>query len=216
MTANITFREAESPIPQATCGKRRTPWSLPAMASRAIADARSAEKAAAQDRAWDLWLDCHSQREIAEIVGREYPAFADTTQQTLSNWLNKFTKIFENLSPTAWLLQLGIRKTVVNDQFTDEEAIEICRSIWGNDEPTQRRARSKPTGPAGSCCGQPAIASASSMPHQPGARILLVQIFADDAGIGDDIAVINERGHNPVRIDLEIFGLEMILALAEI
>src|SRR5262249_33289517 len=36
------------------------------------------------------------------------------------------------------LLQLGVKKNVVNDGFTDEEAIEICRAIWGNDdEPRQ-------------------------------------------------------------------------------
>ena len=56
-------------------------------------------KRAVQDRAYDLWLDCYSQRDIAEIIGREYPAFDGTTQQTLSNWLNKFSADAENLSP---------------------------------------------------------------------------------------------------------------------
>ena len=48
---------------------------------------------------YDLWLDCYSQRDIAEIIGKEYPAFDGTTQQTLSNWLNKFSADAENLSP---------------------------------------------------------------------------------------------------------------------
>lgn len=46
-----------------------------------------------------MWLDCLSQREIVEIIGKEYPAFADTTQQTIDNWLNKKSKTFANLSP---------------------------------------------------------------------------------------------------------------------
>jgi hypothetical protein len=32
-------------------------------------------KDAAQDRAYDLWLDCFSQRDIAESIGKEFPAF---------------------------------------------------------------------------------------------------------------------------------------------
>jgi transposase len=46
-----------------------------------------------------LWLDCCSQREIAEIVGHEFTSFADVTQQTISNWVNKFSANADFLSP---------------------------------------------------------------------------------------------------------------------
>jgi hypothetical protein len=62
-------------------------------------EARTEEKAGAQDRAYDLHLDCLSQREIATAIGKEFPAFSDVTQQTIGNWANKKTKEFENLSP---------------------------------------------------------------------------------------------------------------------
>jgi DNA modification methylase len=62
-------------------------------------DARDIEKDAVQNRAYDLWLDCHSQRAIAKAISDEYPAFAEITQQTMTNWLNKFTTDAANLSP---------------------------------------------------------------------------------------------------------------------
>jgi len=43
-------------------------------------DARQTEKQEQQDRAWDLWLDCFSEREIADKIG--------TPQQTINDWLN--------------------------------------------------------------------------------------------------------------------------------
>src|SRR6516162_1293745 len=50
-------------------------------------DARAEEKRAVHDRAYDLWLDCYSQRDIAEIVGREYPAFEGTDHETVGRWV---------------------------------------------------------------------------------------------------------------------------------
>ena len=50
-------------------------------------DARAEEKRAVQDRAYDLWLDCYSQRDIAEIIGREYPAFEGTDHATVLRWI---------------------------------------------------------------------------------------------------------------------------------
>lgn len=44
-------------------------------------DARDEEKREKQDKAWDMWLDCYSQGEIADTV--------NVTQQTVSNWLTK-------------------------------------------------------------------------------------------------------------------------------
>ena len=51
-------------------------------------DARAEEKRAVQDRAYDLWLDCYSQRDIAEIIGREYPAFAGTDHKAIGRWVD--------------------------------------------------------------------------------------------------------------------------------
>ena len=38
----------------------------------------------------------------------------------------------------------------------------------------------------------------------------LVEIFGDDGGIDDDGAVMVERGHDAIRIELEIVGLELV------
>lgn len=42
-------------------------------------DARKAEKEQQQDKAWDLWLDCGSSREIGEVVG--------ATHTTIQEWV---------------------------------------------------------------------------------------------------------------------------------
>jgi len=61
-------------------------------------DARAEEKCAVQDRAYDLWLDCHSQRDIAEIIGKEYPAFDGIDEETTRRWVNSTkSKDFENV-----------------------------------------------------------------------------------------------------------------------
>jgi hypothetical protein len=62
-------------------------------------DVRAAEKAAAEDRAYDLWLDCLSQREIAEIIGREFPAFADVEHTTIGRWFGAKANLFANAPP---------------------------------------------------------------------------------------------------------------------
>ena len=48
---------------------------------------------------YDLWLDCYSQRDIAEIVGREYPAFAGITQPGIKKWVDNFSASADLLSP---------------------------------------------------------------------------------------------------------------------
>lgn len=44
-------------------------------------DIRAQEKAEQQERAWDLWLDCHEQQEIAEQVG--------VSEATISGWFKE-------------------------------------------------------------------------------------------------------------------------------
>lgn len=53
-------------------------------------------------------------------------------------WLAHNAEIldFETPRTAQRLLQLGISKCDVNVAFTDEEAIEICRTIWGNNKHT--------------------------------------------------------------------------------
>ena len=54
-------------------------------------DARRYEKQQQQDRAWDLWLDCHSEREIAAAIG--------VPQQTINRWVTQNRTASENGSP---------------------------------------------------------------------------------------------------------------------
>jgi hypothetical protein len=71
-------------------------------------DTREAEKLAAQDRAYDLWLDCYSQRAIAETIGKEYPAFADTGQKTINDWLERISANADFRSPPASLQHFDV------------------------------------------------------------------------------------------------------------
>ena len=52
--------------------------------------------------------------------------------------------------------------------------------------------------------------------HQAHRRVSFVEIFADYAEIDDDIAVVDQSRHHAIRIDRQIFGLEMVLGLAEV
>jgi hypothetical protein len=56
-------------------------------------DVRKAEKAAQQARAWDMWLDCRSQEQIAEAVG--------VAQPTISGWLSETADLREFIDPPA-------------------------------------------------------------------------------------------------------------------
>lgn len=54
-------------------------------------DARAEEKRAKQELAWDMWLDCRTQEEIAAKVG--------VTQDTVSKWLQISRNCAESLEP---------------------------------------------------------------------------------------------------------------------
>lgn len=54
-------------------------------------DIRDQEKADQQAKAWDEWLNCHDQSEIADDLG--------VTQQTISNWLQEMTKSSNFVQP---------------------------------------------------------------------------------------------------------------------
>jgi hypothetical protein len=56
-------------------------------------DAKRDEKQQQQDSACDMWLDCFSQEQIATRL--------DVTQQTISNWLQKFQSVGEFVEPPA-------------------------------------------------------------------------------------------------------------------
>lgn len=61
------------------------------VAKKYCAQARQTEKRKQQEQAWDLWLDCVSQVEIAERLGQ--------SQQTVSNWVQKREQDSEICSP---------------------------------------------------------------------------------------------------------------------
>lgn len=54
-------------------------------------DARKAERDEQQAKAWDMWLDCNSQSDIADAVG--------VTQQAVSQWLQQNAELREFVEP---------------------------------------------------------------------------------------------------------------------
>jgi hypothetical protein len=46
------------------------------------------QKAAAQARAWGLWLDCHSEREVADAIGVPQPTIHGWLDDRISNSLD--------------------------------------------------------------------------------------------------------------------------------
>lgn len=54
-------------------------------------DVRKAEENERKEKAWDMWLDCHSYREIGEAVGKDH--------KTISDWAGDFRKNFQNSPP---------------------------------------------------------------------------------------------------------------------
>jgi hypothetical protein len=54
-------------------------------------DARQDEKKAAQAKAWDLWLDCLSEREIAKLLDRDHT--------TIGDWVGDFRRTAEFHQP---------------------------------------------------------------------------------------------------------------------
>lgn len=65
----------------------------PSVAEKYCAKARQAERRNQQERAWDMWLDCVSQVEIAEQLG--------VPQTTVSGWLTNREQSSEIVSPPA-------------------------------------------------------------------------------------------------------------------
>jgi DNA modification methylase len=56
-------------------------------------DARADEKRTAQAKAWDMWLDCRTQQDIADELGD------GNTRQTVSNWLQNMADLPEFANP---------------------------------------------------------------------------------------------------------------------
>lgn len=56
-------------------------------------DARQQELQAQKNKAWDMWLDCQSYREIGEAVGVDH--------KTIAAWCGEFTASAENSPPPA-------------------------------------------------------------------------------------------------------------------
>ncbi len=71
---------------------------------------------------------------LIEIGQRLLEKKASLPHGKWESWLKENEEIlgFEHPSTARRLLQLGKHKTRVDAPFTDDEAVEICRTIWGN------------------------------------------------------------------------------------
>lgn len=68
-------------------------WEVGAIAWKQLADARQTEKAQQQAKAWEMWLDSASEREIVEQVG--------VTQPTVNEWVKEKRAGAEFYQPPA-------------------------------------------------------------------------------------------------------------------
>ena len=94
-------------------------------------DARAEEKCAVQDRAYDLWLDCHSQRDIAEIIGKEYPAFAGTDHATVLRWIGGAkSKDFGNAPPDSRHTSIFGNSRRLTKMPAANPTLAPCRRRW--------------------------------------------------------------------------------------
>jgi hypothetical protein len=78
------------------------------VAAKYCAAARQTEKTQQQDRAWELWLDCVSQLEIAERL--------DVPQTTVSDWLTKKERSSEIGSPPESLQHFDVWNFATTDR----------------------------------------------------------------------------------------------------
>ena len=89
------------------------------------------EKRAVQDRAYDLWLDCYSQRDIAEIIGKEYPAFAGTDHATVLRWIGGAkSKDFGNAPPDSRHTSIFGNSRRLTKMPAANPTLAPCRRRW--------------------------------------------------------------------------------------
>jgi uncharacterized protein YjcR len=77
-------------------------------------DARKAEKQAQQDKAWDLWLDCVPQTEIAARLG--------TGQPTINEWLIGKRKDAESDNPPESRQHFDIWQFATSDKDSGQQS----------------------------------------------------------------------------------------------
>lgn len=99
-------------------------------------DERKAEKEVLQAKAWDLHLDCWSQRAIAECM--------DVSQPTIKDWLDRKTKDFANLSPPVsrqhfdvWQFQTSDKTSGSQSYFGALPPQVMENLLWFYTEPGQ-------------------------------------------------------------------------------
>ena len=81
------------------------PGAVDPFRSDLILDARAEERQEKQDKAWDLWLDCYTEREIAaEVLGDE------EKRPTIQKWLDKRRTEFANYQAPASLQTFDVWK----------------------------------------------------------------------------------------------------------
>lgn len=63
-------------------------------------DARAEEKRQQQGKAWDLWLDCQGEREIADVIG--------VSREAINDWVGSFRKNADFTTPPASLQHFDV------------------------------------------------------------------------------------------------------------
>lgn len=97
-------------------------------------DARQTEKQAQQDRAWSMWLDCGSQREVADVLG--------VSQPTIADWIDKKSADAVFLSPPPsrqhfdiWQFQTADKDSGQQSYFGAVPPQVIENLLWFYTEP---------------------------------------------------------------------------------
>lgn len=105
-----------------------------ATAKKYAADARRDEKEQQQAKAWDMWLDCHTQVDIAEVIGVPRP--------TVIGWLSEMERRSEFDTPPAsqqhfdiWQFQSDADSDTTYFGRMPEQVVENL--LWFYTEPGQ-------------------------------------------------------------------------------
>lgn len=77
-------------------------------------EARSDEKRAAQQLAWDMWLDCHTQQQIADAVG--------VAQPTVVSWVSEMADVPKLIEPPESLQDFTVWKFHIADKDAGQQS----------------------------------------------------------------------------------------------
>lgn len=165
-------------------------------AKKYVSTARQDEKKQLQERAWDMWLDCHTQQSIADELGMD--------DGTLSRWLSQKGTLFQNENPPESRQHFDVWN-FATDQDTDttyfgkmpEQIVENL--LWLYTEPGQivvdPFAGSGTTIEVAKSMGRRVWASdrisAEKYPHLPIHTHDITQGWPDDAPTRASLAIVD-------------------------